>query len=230
MFAKVKALVGAVDDHGVFREAGFLQVIEHAADIIVHRCNAAQVILDVTLVLPAHKFFALEVGLAESLVLGAVGGVPGLALFGREIARRRDKLKVIKRHRFGDGHVLRLGWCAAALVIIKQRRRFGNGYPVVCVQVFRTRLPIAVWRLVLVHQHEGLVGRALVLEPVQRKIGDDIGGVTDVLGALAVLEHGRVVVGALANKHLGVVKAHGRHMLAQVPLANDRCLVAHLLQ
>ena len=48
--------------------------------------------------------------------------------------------------------------------------------------------------------------------------------------AIRILEHGRIVVGALANQYLRVVVSLRSHVLAEVPLADHRGGVASLAQ
>ena len=77
-------------------------------------------------------------------------------------------------------------------------------------------------------QAERPVGVALVLQPVEGQVGGDVGGVAGDDAALAVIYKGRVVVLALSDEDVPVVEA-GR-VGGQVPLADDRCLVAGLAQ
>jgi hypothetical protein len=74
---------------------------------------------------------------------------------------------------------------------------------------------------------EGL-GFVAVLEPFDGEIGDEVGGVALVLDLLAVADHRRVVVDALAREDVPVVEAGG--VADQVPFADDGGLVAGLLQ
>ena len=59
MIAEVPTLVAAVNDDGVISETTFVEVIQHAAEVVVHALHTAEVILDVALVLPFHEFLAL---------------------------------------------------------------------------------------------------------------------------------------------------------------------------
>ena len=59
MIAEVPTLIAAVNDDGVLGETAFVEVIEHAAEIVVHALHTTEVILDVALVLPFHEFLAL---------------------------------------------------------------------------------------------------------------------------------------------------------------------------
>lgn len=171
-----------------------------------------------------------RLALAERLVLGFVGGVPGLALLERQAAGGPE-FQVAGVHRLGDGHVLLFDGGGPALVTLEQRLRLGNRAVVVHRQVLRARLPTPVRRLVLVHEQERLAGVALVLEPPERQVRDDVGGVAGVLDAsLALLDHGGIVVRALANEDFVVVEPLRVLLVAQVVLADDRRLVAGLLE
>ena len=89
------------------------------------------------------------------------------------------------------------------------------------------RRPFAVRRLVLAHQQERLGGVA-VFHPVQRQVGDDVGGVARMGDLPAVVDHRRVVVDPLAGEDVPFVET-GR-ITDQVPFADDRRLVAGFLQ
>ena len=82
-------------------------------------------------------------------------------------------------------------------------------------------------RLVLAHQQERL-RLVAVLQPVDARIRDDVGGIALVLHLLAVVDHRRVVVHALARQDVPLVEA-GR-IGDEVPLADDRRLVAGAVQ
>ena len=227
VIAEIEALVGVVDDDGVLGEAGLVEIVEHAAEVLVDGSDAAEVVLDVALVAPADEILAGEVRLAESGVLRLVGGVPDLELFGGEVARGLQL-----RVRFGEvvrqSHLLHPACAGASLPVVEERRRLGQVDVVEVVEVLRPRLPVAVRRLVLEHQHEGPVGVALFPQPLQGQIGEDVGGVADhLLGPLFALQRW-VVVGALTLQHSPEVES-GRIAL-EVPLADHRRLVARFAE
>ena len=112
---------------------------------------------------------------------------------------------------------------AAPGVVVEERRRLGIAAIVVVAQVPDRGQPLAVRRLVLAHEQERL-GFVAVLQPVEGEIGDDVGGVTLVFDALAVVDHRGVVVDPLARQDVPFVEA-GR-VADQVPLADDGRLVA----
>ena len=55
--AQEKALVRCVDDYGVVGETFFIEIVEHAPDIVIDRGHTAQVVFDVALVFPFFIFF-----------------------------------------------------------------------------------------------------------------------------------------------------------------------------
>ncbi len=74
MLPEVESLVGAVDNDGIVRKAVLIEVVEETSDIFIDGFNAAQVILDVSLVVPASAIFAFEIGGEKSFVLGTEVG------------------------------------------------------------------------------------------------------------------------------------------------------------
>ncbi len=94
--------------------------------------------------------------------------------------------------------------------------------------MLRARVPAPVRRLVLVHEQEGPLGVAGVGEPVERPVGDDVGGVAPVPDAVGGAEQPGVVVGALVPEHLVMVEPFGAGL--QVPLPEQCRLVARRLQ
>ena len=93
------------------------------------------------------------------------------------------------------------------------------------------RVPRPVRRLVVAHQQERPRPVAL-LQPAQRVVGHDVGGVARDHLALGHLHHLGVVVAPLAGKHGPVVESGWpvRRALPEVPLADVRGLVAGGLQ
>ena len=57
VIAQEKALVRCVNDDGVVGEAFFVEIVEHAPDIVVDRGHTAQVVFYVALVFPFFIFF-----------------------------------------------------------------------------------------------------------------------------------------------------------------------------
>ena len=111
---------------------------------------------------------------------------------------------------------------AAPGIIVEQRRRLGIAAIVVVAQVADRGQPLAVRCLVLAHEQERL-GFVAFLQPVEGKLGDDVGGITLVFHALAVVDHGGVVVDPLPRQDVPLVEA-GR-VGDQVPLAENGRLV-----
>ena len=80
MFAEIKTLVGGVDEDGIVGQSGFVQVGEQSAYALVDGGDAAEVVLDVSLVFPTQnlvvrKFACLHL-FDERLILGLVVRVP----------------------------------------------------------------------------------------------------------------------------------------------------------
>ena len=225
MFTHVPTLIGAVDDDGVLGETALVEEGEYATDVVVDRCHAAQVVLRIALVLPAHEILALERDLAEGVVLGAVGTIPLCALLRSQVAWR-DELEVVLGQVLGDRHLLLPGRLAAATPVVEQRRRLRDLHVVVQGEVVGTGLPVAVWRLVLEHQEERLVVLARLLQPGQREVREDVGGVALPRNQLPIAAHAGVVVGPLAAQDVPVIEARG--LALQVPLADQGRLVARI--
>ena len=90
-------------------------------------------------------------------------------------------------------------------------------------------LPVAVGCLMLVHQHEGLLLVAIVLEPGEGFVCDDIGRVAGVrfgdwVPVVIGGNHRRVVVGSLPFEDIVIIKPGRR--AAEVPFADYRRGVA----
>lgn len=93
------------------------------------------------------------------------------------------------------------------------------------------RFECPVRGLVLDQQGEGLVRVALV-QPVERQVGDDVGDVSGVPAFAVPGQEDRVVVDTVLGEDLPVVEADRVALgaVAQVPLADDGCLVPRRLQ
>ena len=132
-----------------------------------------------------------------------------------------------------DGHRLAAGGGGAAGVVVPQRLRLGDFHVVERVKMRRAGLPVAVRRLVLEHQHERFVGRAIILQPCERLVGNDVRRVAGVFlddhfARVVGRTHRRIVIRPLPNQDVEVIKT-GRNAL-EVPLADHRRLVTHLAQ
>ena len=226
VFTEVEALVGGIDHDGVLGEALVLEILQHAADVIIDRLHGGQVVVHVALIAPADEILALRIGLTVGLVTRFVIGVPDGGLLGVHL-RRADQFDVLGRDGLLQGHVVLRHGLGAIGVVIEQSGRLRVDAVLVETEVLDVRLPLAVRRLVLEHKHEGLRLVALA-HPVQREVSDDVGDVTLHLDhALGVL-HRRVVVDALSRQDLPEVEAGG--VADEVPLAYDGGLIAGLLQ
>ena len=77
------------------------------------------------------------------------------------------------------------------------------------------------------HHEEGTLLVA-ILEPFQRKIGDDVGGIAFVGLSPFRLNHDRIVVESLSGQHVPIVKSSwvGITAVSEVPFADHRGLIA----
>ena len=182
--------------------------------------------MHVALIAPAHEVLAGKIGGAEFRVAGPVVGIPRLLLLGRN-PRRQRQLRVAVGKGLRNRHVLVTHGDAPPRIIVEQRRGLGIHAVLVEAQVAQRRRPFAVRRLVLAHQHERL-RLVPVLEPLQRDIADDVGHIARHRDLLAHFDHRRVIIDALARENLPKIKA--RWIGAEMPLADDRRLVAGLLE
>ena len=75
---------------------------------------------------------------------------------------------------------------------------------------------------------EGFILVSLMAEPIQRQVRRDVGGIPLDLPLLSIINEGRIVVIALANQDIPVIKAC--RIRGQVPLPDHRRLVTRLAQ
>jgi hypothetical protein len=129
---------------------------------------------------------------------------------------------------FGDGHLVGGPGAGAAGEVVEERGGFGHDDVVVEGELLGAGVPGGVGGLVLEHEEEGAVGVALVAEPVDGEVGEDLGDVAGAFDARAIADHGGVVVLALVDEDVVVVEAAG--FGAEVPLADEGGLVAGLLE
>ena len=128
----------------------------------------------------------------------------------------------------GNGHGLVGSRGKPVLVVVAQGFRFGQVDPVVLVEVFRTRLPVAVRSLVLAHDEEVLVLVPSVFKPIKRDVGDYVRGVSgDALYAVRCV-HGWIVVRPLSLQDLPEIEPRG--VALEVPFSDHGGLVAALLK
>lgn len=115
-----------------------------------------------------------------------------------------------------------------ALVVVEQVVRLGDRHVVVQMEVLETRIPLAVRRPMVIHEQKRLVRIAAVFQIIERQIGDEVGDVAGVRDVLAVFDQDRVVIRSQPDEDFPDVET-GR-LAGQVPFAEDRRLVARLLQ
>ena len=222
VLAEEEPLVRGVDDDRIVGDPLLVQGVEHPADALVNGLHAAEVIVQISVVLPAHKVLAGEVRFAEGVVARGVVRIPLAALAGVEL-RGRNELEVFVGQCPGDGHVLVMLGLAAPGVVVEEGVGLGIFAVAVVAEVAERGLPFAMGGFMLAHQQERARAVA-ILEPVERQVGDDVGGVPLMRDGLAVVDHRRVVVHPLAGEDVPFVEPGRRR--DEVPLADDGGLVA----
>ena len=199
-------MVRGVHHQRVVGQAGLVEVGEQAAEVVVHRGDAAQVALHERLIVPAQQLVAAQVGRRR------LGHVPA---------------------QVRGGHLLRAarGRGGAVAVVVAQGgrlRQVAAGEQLGVGGVVGERV---VRRLVAEVEEEGAVGVA-VAQPVERHVGQDVGHVAAPGHGAARLVELRVYVLALHRQHAPVVEADRIAVaaVAQVPLAEGGGLVAGVVQ
>jgi hypothetical protein len=160
-------------------------------------------------------------------VFRLVGGRPFFEL-GRVEILRRDEFEIEFVEVADDFHLLHVGCRPAAVVVVKQRGRFGDVDVVKQRQMPKARLPFPVRGLMVIHQQEGLARVASFFQELEREVSDDVGDVAFMSDLAAVFDQHRVVVGPLADEDLPCVES-GR-IADQMPFADDRRLVPRRLK
>ena len=230
MVAEEEALIARVDDDRVPGQSTSVEIVEQAPDVVVDRLNGRQVVLHVALVLPACERLTGE----RHAVAAASGGhgvgfarQPIRRLRGRELRWRR-KLEIAPCEIDGDALLVLVNRVGSRGVIIPECRRLGD--PLCCEQsaVRAVGLPWAMRRLVVQHEEERLVARA-ILDELDAPIRDDVGGVPAGVGRLRRrgVEH-RIHVDTLPRQDLPAIEAHG--IAAEVPFPDHPRVIATLLE
>ena len=140
---------------------------------------------------------ALGLGLTVGLVDRAVVGIPDLGLL-RGDAGRVNQFHVEQADGLRQGHVLVGDHRRAPLVVVEQGGRLGIDAALVPPEVGQVGRPLAVRRLLLTHQHEGLTLVA-PLHPSHRNIRGDIRHIAGSLNHARRRLHRGVIVDALAQ-------------------------------
>ncbi len=223
-------MVAGVDDHRVLREPILVEVRQDLADALVHRLHRRQVILHVSLVLPAYQLLAAQRHAGpvarDGHRLGLDEPPP------REVRptqpRGRRKLEVAIVEVLGHALLVLVQRVGARFIVVPERLGLRNAHAAEVRRVLVVRVPRPMRRLVMHHQEERLA-LGPRLQEVDRQIGDDVGDVAAGVGRLRGrrIEHG-VVVDALAGEDVPRVKT--LRIAAKVPLANHAGVVAALLQ
>ena len=244
VLAHVEALVAGVDHEGVVEQAGLLEVVEGAPHVVVERLEHLGVVPHVALVLELGQLFACEVaavevarhGFVHVVVALEVGTVEAAYHFEVEVGEACADAGAVHLRVVDDVHVavvsnlhLLLLCGEASFVLIVEGFGHGEGFVLVGGEVLHFRQPASVAGLVVDEEGKGFALVAAMLHPVDGLVGDDVGNVS-MLTHRVVL-HGDevgVVVVALSRQHVPVVEA--RRQAFEVPLTDDGCLVARLLQ
>ena len=231
MLSKVEPLVRGVHEQRVFRQTTLLQVIQHTANGPVDTGNTAEVVFDVGLEFPLLQGRSLQgVVRRPKLPLVAVGQPTHRIPTGKSC--RRHLLHVPTVEVATDFHHVFAGGTTALVIVveglwqweIKVREQ---------VVVHGIWTPIPVRCLELVEKHERLALIASFRQPFQTVVFNDLGGVAGRLDhcVLPIDAKLGMEVGALPppiDQHFRMVKAS--RCGAKVPFANDRSLVAVLLE
>ena len=224
MFAQEETLVGGIDYDGIVQFSAFLQIIQHLSYALVHGKDCGKIVAHILLILPPHQFPALEHAAAVFRNSACIDAVP----FGLHILRHPEidlgeAVGRLGKHFlageelevpvFGEGllqaHILTVGRCTSARIVVKQVFRLREDAVVVYAQVLRGRHPVAVRCLVVHHQAERFAPVAGI-EVFYGLAGDDFGDIAlfgDFLSHL--LELGVVIVALflLAGKHAPEIEA-----------------------
>ena len=133
-----------------------------------------------------------------------------------------DKIHVLQ-----DAHFLERGGDAAIIFIIEiiRKREFRVTEQ---FQITQIRHPRPVGSLVVDKKAERTVFVALLIKPLQRKVGDDVRSIAFPAHPLAVTDKSRIVIVSLPYKNIPVIEP-GR-IRDQMPLPYHRCLVAGSLE
>ena len=249
VLAHVEALVAGIDNHRIFHQTGGFQIVEQAPHLLVDTVDDAHVVADVALVLPPEKGIAREVLRQHLLVAGIVVGLPNLPLFGRHAIQLmaeavavafvrvthagfylRDLKVVAHFHVLLNAHLLFVGSTSSCGIIVVEGLRQGELHVLVEVEHVERRHPVAMRRLVMHEEGEGLASVPLV-EETDGMVGDEIGGIAlllDILATRLLRAESGVVVVALPRQD--VICVEPLRFAQHVPLANHGRLIASLLQ
>ena len=228
----------------IFGQPRAVEVVEQTSHVVVQRLERLQIVAHIALELPFGASASLRIGAVELLDDRIVEAVPGgtlrrvhppdhafepvlqpsllvLAVHLQVV----DRIHVVVR---GDRHLLRRSG-RTPLVIVVEGLRNGERPVLIQRQVARVGHPVAVLRLVVDEQAEGLLGIALAVEPREGLVRDEVRDVAFVAERVAGLQDEvRVVVVALIGDNLPVVEA--RREALQMPFADDRRFVARPAQ
>ncbi len=201
-----EALIGRVHHHRVVEVPAPAEPVGEAADVLVDGVHAREVVAHVHLVLP-RRLLVVRQALGWVLPLQVLG-VHVVGDPHRRPTDRRAPGRVVVVERLGEGS------------------RFGEQ-----LAVLGLRLPRTVRRLVP-DQHAPRIVALERLDPVDREVGDDVGGVPLDGAPTLGRDERRVPVVPLAGHDVPVVEPFRVVALAvaHVPLADHRGAVAGVAQ
>ena len=198
-------MVGGVDHQRVAGQSGFVEIGQQAAQVVVHRGDAAQVAFDERLIVPAQQLVTAQSGRRRLRYVVAAHG----------------------RHLLGGARRRR----GAVAVVVAQGRRFGQVAAGEQLGVGGVGGERVMRRLVAEVEEEGPL-RVAPAQPVQRQVGQYVGDVAAPRHRAAGLVELRVHVLALHGKHAPVIEARrvAGAAVTEVPLAEGGGLVAGVAQ
>ena len=207
MVTEEEPLVAGVNDHRVVLEAVGINPVEQLTHAVIHALNAAQIVLQVAVVLPTIEVVASQDALLAVLADGHFFGHlphPPLPLLPDQTFGR-NHLEVVPRQVLEHRLVVLLEAIGSTLVGVAKGRRLGKLSAGKLTAVLLRGRPLAVRGLMMAHQEEGLV-----LGPVPQQshgqLRDDLRDVTLVDAVTSPVIEDRIVVAPLPREDVPVIE------------------------
>ena len=245
MLAHVEPLVAGIYYHCVIEYSMITQIVYDTSYITVNRMNHTQIIVHIPLVFPFCQSMSCQFFIFELLDDRIIIFIPNSALFfvhvlivgASPFLEHRTRVNLILMvghfqvvdniHILCDAHLLLLSSQTTFIVIVKCL-----GYRVDAVgielQVASVRIPHTMWSLVMKQQTERFLFVALVLEPIECHVGDDVGHIAFALQPFPIAIELWLVVFALSDEDVPIVES--RWVASEMPLPYHSRLIARLLQ
>ena len=134
---------------------------------------------------------------------------------------------VVERHVFANLHFCGTGSGTAGIVVIEIVGKFERSI-LILAQIFDFGQPVAVAGFVMDEKRKRTCLVAIVIQPRDGLVGDDVGEVALLLILSFGIDEARIVVVTLSREDVPVVKT--RRGTVQVPLSDDGGLIACGLQ